>query len=151
MMKRQFVVGCFINIASAFDRLDAEKATQALKRRGIDECIVDWYGDYLRHRYATVKLKGIKRLIKINTGCPQGGVLSTLLWSILFDDLLRKFDKGNITCIGYADDGSLIMCGKRLDAIFKEMNLALQKCVDWARDYGLKLSEEKTSFIIFTY
>ena len=47
MMKRQFAVGCFIDIASAFDKLNAEKATQALKRRGIDNYIVDWYGDYL--------------------------------------------------------------------------------------------------------
>ena len=78
MMKRQFAVGCFLDIASAFDRLDAEKATQALRRRGIDSYIVDWYGDYLRHRYAIVELKGIKRLLKINTGCPQGGVLSTM-------------------------------------------------------------------------
>ena len=43
------------------------------------------------------------------------------------------------------------MCGHRLDVIFKEMNIALQKCVDWAREYGLKLTEEKTSYIIFTY
>ena len=151
MMKRQFAVGCFVDIASAFDKLNAEKATQALKRRGIDSYIVEWYGDYLRHRYATVELKGVKRLLKINTGCPQGGVLSTLLWSVAFDDLLRKFDIGKVTSIGYADDGSLIMCGHRLDLIFKELNLALQKCVEWAREYGLTLSEEKTSYIIFTY
>ena len=151
MMKRQYAVGCFVDIASAFDRLDAEKATQALRRRGIDSFLVDWYGDYLRHRYAIIELKGVKRLLQINTGCPQGGVLSTLLWSVAFDDLLRKFDIGNVKGIGYADDGSLIMCGQRLDLIFKEMNTALQKCVDWARDYGLKLSEEKTSYIIFTY
>ena len=71
-----------------------------------------------------------------------------MLWSVAFDDLLRKFDIGNIKGIGYADDGSIIMCGHRLDAIFKEMNIALQKCVDWAWEYGLKLSEEKTSYII---
>ena len=43
------------------------------------------------------------------------------------------------------------MCGQRLDRIFEEMNIAVQKCVEWAREYGLKLSEEKTSYIIFTY
>ena len=52
MMRRQYAVGCFLDISSAFDRLDSEKATQALQRRGIDEYLVDWYGDYLRHRYA---------------------------------------------------------------------------------------------------
>ena len=132
MMKRQFAVGCFVDIASEFDKLNAEKATQALRRRGIDSYIVDWYGDYLRHRYAIVELKGIKRLLKINTGCPQGGVLSTLLRSVAFNDLLRKFDVGNVNGIRYTDDGSLIMCGQRLDAIFKELNIALQKCIDWA-------------------
>ena len=46
---------------------------------------------------------------------------------LAFDDLLRKFDMGNITSIGYADDGSLIVCGQRLDALFKELNVTLQK------------------------
>ena len=43
MMRRQFAVGCFLDIASAFDRLDAEKATQALRRRGIDSYLVVMY------------------------------------------------------------------------------------------------------------
>ena len=136
MMKRQCALGCFLDIASAFDRLDSEKATEAHRRKGIDSFILDWYGHYLRHRYALIELE-------INTGWPQGAVLSTMLWSIAFDDLPRKFDIGNIKGIGYADDGSLIMCGHRLDAIFKEMNIAIQKCVDWAREYSLNLSEEK--------
>ena len=72
MMKRQFAVGCFLDISSAFDRLDAKKATQALRRRGIDEYLVDWYGDYLRHRYAIVELKGIKDFSKLTQDAPKG-------------------------------------------------------------------------------
>ena len=73
------------------------------------------------------------------------------MWSVAFGDLLKKFNIGKVKAIGYPDDESLIMCGHRLNVIFKELNQALQKCVDWARDYGLTLSEGKISYIIFTY
>ena len=66
----------------------------------MDSYIFDWYGDHLRHRYATVELKGVKTLLKINTGCPQGKVLSTLVWSIAFNDFLRKSDIGKVKGIG---------------------------------------------------
>ena len=66
MTKQQFAVDCFVNIASAFHELNAEKATQASKRSGIDSYIVDWYGDYLRHKYATVELiyKGSQKTVE---------------------------------------------------------------------------------------
>ena len=55
------------------------------------------------------------------------------------------------TSIGYVDDGSLILCGHRLDEILKEMNIALQNYVDWAKDYVWTETQwRKTSYIIFT-
>lgn len=146
-MTGQFTIGTFIDIASAFDKSDSVKATKALKRRGIDRDITDWYRDYLTHRYAMVELKGIKRSLRINTGCPQGGVLSTLLWSMPYDDLLARFNFGKVAGIGYADDGALVMCGKNLTEIFQNMTTALNSCTQWAQGYDLTISEEKTNYI----
>ena len=52
------------------------------------------------------------RKIAIKTGCPQGGILSVLLWNICFDMLLVKFSEGRVHCIGFADDGTLIIHGE---------------------------------------
>ena len=82
MMKRQFSVGCFVDIASAFDKLNTEKATQALKRRGIDSYIVDWHGDYIRHRYATVE-RGQKTAKNKHRLSPRRGIKYALVVSCL--------------------------------------------------------------------
>ena len=41
---------------------------------------------------------------KTDRGCPQGGVLSPLLWSVTVDDLLPKLSAEGYNCFGYADD-----------------------------------------------
>lgn len=37
-------------------------------------------------------------------GCPQGGVLSLLLWSLLVDDLLLDLTSAGYDVEGYSDD-----------------------------------------------
>ena len=39
-------------------------------------------------RHAYVDVKGNMEKRKLQIGCPQGEVLSTILWNIAFDDLL---------------------------------------------------------------
>ena len=109
----------FIDISSAFDKLNPVKATEALLNKGVDKVIVSWYRDYLLERYAHIQIKGIYETRRLSTGCPQGGVLSTLLWNIAFDDLLNLFKHHNMKCIGYADDGSLITAGKHMKLLIR--------------------------------
>ena len=87
----------------------------------------------------------------MSIGCPQGGVLSTLLWNISFDDLLKLFDKDKeITIVGYADDGSIIITGNDLKRMYEAMNRALAKCQSWADTYGLDISPTKTEYMLCT-
>jgi hypothetical protein len=44
-------------------------------------------------------------------GCPQGGVLSPLLWCLVVDELITGLNEGGIYVQGYADDMSS-GCGK---------------------------------------
>jgi hypothetical protein len=44
--------------------------------------------------------------------CPQGGVLSTLLWSLVVDDLLWGLNSNGYYTIGYADDIAVLINGK---------------------------------------
>ena len=95
-------------------------------------------------------INGIEKKRKLTLGCPQGGVLSVLLWSLVFDDLLNKFTKGRITCVGYADDGCLIIQGNDLENMYKSMNKGLQLASNWAKANGLELSPSKTVAMVFT-
>ena len=141
----------FIDISSAFDRLNPAKATQALIAKGVNKDIALWYRDYLTERHAHIDIKGCKTVRKLNVGCPQGGVLSTILWNVAFDDLLGLFKYGNIICVGYADDGCLIISSKSISILYRDMNEALAMARNWALSYGLDLSPKKTNYMLFKH
>ena len=150
MNEKSYTLSTFIDISAAFDKLDPYKATNALRKGGVDAGITEWYLDYLTERYAHIEIKEVKSIRKITVGCPQGGVLSTILWNISFDSMLRLFKNSGVICIGYADDGSLIINGHHLHDMYKDMNIALQKCKEWAVEFGLDLSPSKTNYMLFT-
>ena len=62
-------------------------------KKGVNKDIVLWYRNYLTERHAYITVKGTEVKRKLNIGCPQGGVLSTILWNVSFDDLLAMFDQ----------------------------------------------------------
>jgi hypothetical protein len=45
-------------------------------------------------------------------GCPQGGVFSPLLWSLVVDDLLWELNSNGYYIVGYADDIAILIKGK---------------------------------------
>ena len=84
LLKQSFTLGTFIDIASAFDKLDPKKAIEALINRGIDNDIIGWYGNYLTNRYSFIEMKGLLSIRHITIGCPQGGGIidTTMVGSI---------------------------------------------------------------------
>jgi hypothetical protein len=45
-------------------------------------------------------------------GCPQGGVLSPLLWSLVVDDLLWELNSNGHYTVVYADDIAILINGE---------------------------------------
>ena len=55
--------------------------------KGIDDCITAM----LTNRNVTAKLGDTSINVKTAKGCPQGGVLSPRMWSLIVDELLNNF------------------------------------------------------------
>ena len=145
-----FALATCIDISSAFDRLNPVKAVEALIKKGVNRSIALWHKDYLTNRHAHIDIKGVQTIRHITVGCPQGGVLSTLLWNIAFDDMLSLFNTSRVICVGYADDGCLIITGKDIKNLYQAMNEALNLCQAWAEAYGLDISPGKTEYMLCT-
>ena len=126
------------------------RAVEALIAKGVNKDIALWYKNYLIQRHKHIDIKGASTIRQISIGYPQGGVLSMLLWSIAFDDMVALFNNSRIICVGYADDGSLIMTGKDLKQLYECMNNALGKCQEWATKFVLDISLEKTEYLLCT-
>ncbi|GJQ79622.1 hypothetical protein Trydic_g16463 [Trypoxylus dichotomus] len=48
----------------------------------------------------------------VAAGCPQGGVLSSLLWCLLVDDLLSDLRRAGFYAQGYAGDITIMVSGR---------------------------------------
>lgn len=86
----------------------------------------------------------------VNRGCPQGGVLSPLLWIIVLDELLEILGNLGISAVAYADDVLLLIEGSVTSTIFDLMGQALEKIVVWCQGKGLNINPLKTQAVLFT-
>jgi hypothetical protein len=83
-------------------------------------------------------------------GCPQGGVLSPLLWNLVVDRLLTITNDLGFCTYGYADDIVIIVHGKFAHIVREIMQEALNMVVKWAANEGMNISPHKTAVVPFT-
>jgi hypothetical protein len=83
-------------------------------------------------------------------GCPQGGVLSPLLWSLLMDDLLWGLDNNGYYTVGYADDIAVLINGKFPQTVSEVLQTALCTVKWWCERTKLCINPNKTVVIPFT-
>ncbi|XP_020296935.1 uncharacterized protein LOC109861622, partial [Pseudomyrmex gracilis] len=81
-------------------------------------------------------------------GCPQGKILSPLLWCLVVDELLYKLQKTGFLAFGYADV-AIIVRGIFLSILKETMGKAFKITQDWCQSKGLKANPSKTKAMIF--
>ena len=81
-------------------------------------------------------------------GVPQGGVLSTTLFSIKINDIVKRL--GNLTdCSLYVDDFCICYRSKSMATIERQLQQNLNKIENWATSNGFKFSKSKTQCVHF--
>ena len=65
----------------------------------------------LKMRDFILELAGETTHIKPSKGCPQGGALSLLLWTLVVDELLHKLNDKGLRTDGFADDLFALILG----------------------------------------
>jgi len=96
---KEVAVCAFLDIQGAFDNTSHEAVNASLSRRGLDAKTSRWIKSLLASRRAMATIGGQSSTVSTTRGCPQGGILSPLLWSLLVDELLhilslkKVFDK----------------------------------------------------------
>ena len=75
---------------------------------GLCEGIIRLTKSILKHRRGTASCAGVERSRLMGCCCPQGGVLSPLLWSLLVGGLLSEITKPQIYIQAYVDDNVML-------------------------------------------
>jgi hypothetical protein len=96
-----------------------------------------------------VTLGGLTRSVAVSTGCPQGGVLSPLLWCLV-NELLVRLNEGGVYSEGYADDICLLAVGKSPNTVSGLIQWALHTVETWCDELGLSVNPDKTGLVAFT-
>jgi group II intron reverse transcriptase/maturase len=135
-----------LDIERFFDVLDRPKLREILRQRVRDGVLLRLIGKWLE---AGVLEEG--RLVRPETGTPQGGVISPLLANVFldtvldawFEDVVRPRLRGRALLVRYADDAVMVFSSEE-DArrVWKVLAKRFEK-------YGLSLHPEKTRLLGF--
>ena len=120
-----------------------------MTRRGISRKIISWYNFYLKHRTAYTEIKGIFSSVKVQRGCPQGGILSPLVWNLVFESFIELYNSSPAQCRCFADDGALSVHGIDPNTLVNIMQQELNKAFKWGEKEGLIFVPSKAKAILF--
>lgn len=150
LLNKEEALTVFMDIEGAFDRVEFRHINEALISRNFPSFMTTFIGNLLERRTVQVRVDGkiISSIVK--KGCPQGGVLSPLLWNLNLDSLLEELAAAKYSCIAYADDLVIIIRGKFTSTLCDLMQNALKIVEKWCRKQNLSVNPEKTKLLHFT-
>ena len=142
-----FVRCLMMDFSSAFNTLQPHLLIKRLLDLDISPGLVLWIRSFLRDRPQRVSLDGIlSDEIIVNTGVPQGCVLSPVLFSLYTNEL--TCDTNILTLIKFADDMALIGRLKDEQSLSQYFDFTCT-LLTWFSESYLKLNVTKTKEICF--
>ena len=151
IVEGQYALGIFLDIEGAFDNVSFKTITEALSNFGLPQVIVRWINAMLRSRTVTVTVQGATVSKRVKKGCPQGGIMSPLLWNLVINSLLLLINSTSADSEGFADDVNFLVRGIDIDTIIDICQQCLDRIREWGLKTGLNFSPTKTEAILFTW
>ena len=122
----------------AFDNVRADKVIEGIRLKAVPEEIANWYGYYLKNRNVSMSLGSKTVQNSITRGTPQRGILSPLMWNLLFDVLLTRLQGFSaVKPYGYADDGMFLVSGICPETLVDLAQPAIDCAVAWGEENDL--------------
>jgi len=118
--QQEIALGVFLHKEGAFYNTSYDSSGHHLLNMELDHTIVHWIS-----RLATATLGGLSRSVEVSRGCPQGGVLSPLLWCLVVDEMLARLNEGGVYTQGYVYDVCLPAVGKFPNTVSRLIQWAL--------------------------
>jgi len=147
---QETALGVFLDTKGAFNNAFYDTICNSLVRHGSEYTIVRWIRATLAGRVVVATLSGFSVGLAISKGCPQGSVLSPLLWCLVVDDLLSRLTGGGVFIQGYADDICLLAVGKFPNTVSGLVQWALLTVETWCNEVGLSVNPDKTGLVACT-
>ena len=150
MSTNEVCLAAFLDVQGAFDNTTYETIANGARMHSIHEGITFWITSLLKQRRLNAVLRGSLVNMTPSRGCPQGGVLSPLLWNMVADEILHLLNSSGYYTVGYADDFVILIQGKFIDTVFDQMQGGLKLVERWCNKTDLFVNPNKSSLVLFT-
>ena len=141
------VGGVYLDIAKAFDTVNADILLRKLEYYGFRANTLMWFESYLKNRKQYVNIGNqCSETYQTKWGIPQGGTLAPILFILFMNDITNCSNVFDFSI--YADDTCLILGIKR-DVYEDVMKSELEHVVDWFSSNELLLNFTKTDYLHF--
>ena len=148
IIRKQLCLVISVDIKGAFDNLAFMVIEKAMKDNNYPPLMIRWFMNFLKNRIAIAEVLGVKLSIRPVCGTPQGGVLSSRIWNLAFDPLLKLLNN-NSPCapVDFADDGALCFRGFDPETLVELAQPKINQAVEWGANNGLTFSVDKTTAV----
>ncbi|XP_029053881.2 uncharacterized protein LOC114881305 [Osmia bicornis bicornis] len=140
----------FLDIKGAFDNTPHDAIQEVAMRYNIKDSVVRWIHNMLTNRTVTTSLGEETVRADVARGCPQGGVLSHLLWTLVVDQLVRILTTEGFEVQGYADELTITVRGRHPLELARRLQKAIALVESWGRSHSLSVNPSKTELVLFT-
>jgi ribonuclease HI len=104
----------------------------------------------MTNRQVTAELGGESRTIFLKDGTPQGGVLSPLIWNVVFDAFVEAANNlPGTRAPTFADDSLGIVTADNEILLEHRLNRLLRLAERWTSTVGLSIEFSKTDLVLF--
>ena len=136
-----------MDLSKAYDCTPHELLIAKLNCYGIYNGSLRLLLDYLTNRKQTTKIGSSFSLrCDINTGVPQGSILSPILFNIFINDLYFFITKSEVC--NFADDNTLCSCNKHLEHAFSNLKYDPRNVLDCFKINSMKTNPGKFQFML---
>ena len=137
-----------MDISAAFDKVWHRGLIAKLEQIGISDTLLTLFKSYLCDRKQCTVVDDFKsNMLDIKAGVPQGSRLGPLLFIIYINDIIDGLESDILI---FADDCSLLACGKDPAETAEQLNRDLQKISMWAQKWKVKFNAGKSKDLIFS-
>ncbi len=138
----------FVDYSSSFNTIVPSKLVVKLQALGLNNSLCSWILDFLTGRRQVVRVdSNIFSPLTLNTGAPQGCVLSPLLYSLYTHDCVATHSSNVI--IKFADDTMVV--GLITDDDESAYREEVHTLTNWCHNNNLSLNISKTKELVVDF
>lgn len=146
----EVAIATFLDIKGAFSDAPFSTMINSLVRNRVNPMCVRFITHMLESRSVETQYMGETFSRRAERGCPQGGVLSPLLWNLVVEELLSglKHRFPMLYIQGFADDVACISSGPDSLIVAEHMQAALNFTASWCTRVGLSVNDKLSVLFI---